>query len=301
VTALPPRSIRLLVAAALLIAAPAARSASLDPLLAGTIRAADEYQKSAPRLVTTEILHQTCFNRPPHGFITVGAAALVSAHFLTHDLVSEYTVGHLKGSPPAELVELRELVSMDGNPIRTSVAARRALSQDVQSGEERVRKQLLEEFTKLGLADVATDYGTILLAFTSKGIASLKITPDGEGFVGTEESVRLSWIQTEGGALEFRGRKVARRPMQGAIWIRKSDGMPLRISATFEHDEPQHRLRDDATVDFVKSMLGFPTPVTVAHRHYVDGQPLTENLYTYEPFHLFTTDTNIRYQTPTGK
>jgi hypothetical protein len=33
----------------------------------------------------------------------------------------------------------------------------------------------------------------------------------------------------------------------------------------------------------------------VVHRHFVDGVVLTENLYTYEPFHLFTADANIEY------
>jgi hypothetical protein len=41
--------------------------------------------------------------------------------------------------------------------------------------------------------------------------------------------------------------------------------------------------------------LGFPEPLTVCHRHYVDGVGLTENLYAYAPFRLFTSESNIRY------
>ena len=266
-----------------------------DPLLARTISMADEFQRSAPRLITTEALHQTSFNFPPHHLIVMSPEVEIP-RFLVHDVVSEYTIGRLKGSPATQLVEIREMVSMDGNPIQTPAAARRALSEDVQAGEERVRKHLLAEFTKLKLTDVATDYGTILLAFTSAAVADLKIEPASEGFIGTEEAICLKWMQTSGGALEFRGKKVARRLLQGELWIRKSDGNPLRITAAFEHSEPLHTLRDEASIDYVVSVLGFPTPATVSHRHFIDGQAITENLYTYQPFHAFTTDTNVRYQ-----
>ena len=142
---------------------------------------------------------------------------------------------------------------------------------------------------------MATDYGLILLAFTTRALPSLQMTPAGDGFVGTEPAERLDWVQLAGGALEFRGKNVARRPLQGSIWLRRSDGMPLRICAWFEHDEPKHRLRDEASVDYVSSGLGFAVPATVVHRHYVDGQALTENLYTYGPFRVFTADTTLRY------
>jgi hypothetical protein len=48
-------------------------------------------------------------------------------------------------------------------------------------------------------------------------------------------------------------------------------------------------------VDYAQSPHGFLTPVSVVHRHLVDGQLLTENLYRYEPFKLFTADTEIKF------
>lgn len=271
-------------------------------LLARTVRQADEFQQKATLAISTETLRQHSYVIPPHAAITVGAAATeLAARFMAHEIVSEYSVGHLKGSPATDLLEFRELREMDGKPVQTPQVARRALTRDVQAGEDRTRRQILAEFTRLGLVDVATDYGLVLLAFTSRGLPLLEIKPAGEAFVGTEEAVKLDWAQRTGGALEFRGRKVARRPLAGSIWIRKSDGMPLRIFAWFEHDEPKHTLRDEASVDYVVSAMGFPVPATVVHRHYVDGQGLTENLYTYEPFRLFTTDTTIRYSGTTDQ
>jgi hypothetical protein len=271
--------------------------AGQDPaLLAGTARQAEEFQQKAPLAVTREMLRQRSFRRPVQPAFAIGIHAVPQPpRYITEEIVSDYTVGHLKGAPATDLVEFRELISRNGAPIQTPEAARRAITEDIRSGEDRVRKHMLAEFTRLGLVDVATDYGLILLAFTTRGQQELKISPAGDGFVGAEEAFQFEWAQTSGGALEFRGRKVARRLMTGSIWLRKSDGMPLRVSATFEHQEPNHLLRDDATVEYAATRLGFPAPVTVAHRHYVDGVVLTENLYTYEPFRFLTSDSTIRY------
>jgi hypothetical protein len=269
--------------------------AQSDPL-ALVARQAEEFQRLAVRAITVETLHQTSLREPPHARIVVGASALdLGARFLNFDVVSEYAVGHLKGAGSTDLLELREIVSLNGRPVQTPEVARRALSEDIRSGEDRVRKHLLGEFTRLGLVDVATDYGLILLAFTGAGQRELRIQRTGEEFVGTEEAVRFEWSQSTGGAVEFRGRKTAHRTMQGSLWVRKGDGLPLRISARFEHPEPKHFLRDEATVEYAASRLGFPEPVTVVHRHYVDGAGLTENLYSYAPFRLFGSETTIRY------
>jgi hypothetical protein len=256
---------------------------------------AEQFQRNAPQATALETLRQNSFRVPPHPLIAIGAAAAdpMEPRFVTHEVVSEYTLGRLKGG--TDLLEFRALVSLDGRSVATPDAARRALAHEARSGEDRARKRLLEELSRLGLLDVATDYGTILLAFTATGQQALRIHPAGDGWIGTEPALRFDWEQTAGGALEFRGRKLARRPLEGSIWVRARDGMPLRISSSFEHTEPVHVLRDDASVDFVLSPAGFVAPATVVHRHYVDGRALTENHYTYGPFHLFTTDTTIRY------
>lgn len=266
-----------------------------DPL-ALVARQAEEFQRKAVQVLTIETLHQTCFRQPARGRVVVGTAALdLGARFLNFDVVSEYAVGHLKGAAASELLELREIVSFNGKPVQTPEGARRALSEDTRGGEDRVRRHLLEEFTRFGLVDIATDYGLILLAFTGTGQRDLQIRRSGEEFVGTERAIRFEWTQTTGGAVEFRGRKTAHRVLQGSLWVRTADGLPLRISAWFEHPEAKHVLRDEASVEYAASHLGFPEPVTVVHRHFVDGVGLTENLYTYAPFRLFGSETTIRY------
>ena len=86
-----------------------------------------------------------------------------------------------------------------------------------------------------------------------------------------------------------------RRALQGVLWVRKSDGLPLRVETWVEHMQSKRTVRDEATVDYTLSYHGFLTPASVVHRHLVGGQLLTENLYRYEPFKLFSADTEIKF------
>lgn len=272
-----------------------------DRFLAAIIRHAELFQQKASLAVSEETLLQRSYTLPPHAHLAIGpAAGPLFARFFVHEIVSEYSIGSLRGDKSGALLEIREIVAEDGHPSQTPQAARKALGRNISSGEEQIRKKILSEFTDLGLVDVATDYGLMLLAFTKSGVARMEITPAGSAWIGTEEAVGVAWRQTDGGVLEFRGRKVARLPMHGLIWVRQSDGTPLRISASTEHDEPKHVLRDDSAVDYVLARFGCVMPASVVHRHFVDDQLLTENLYTYAPFQLFTTDTNIRYAEPSS-
>ena len=54
-------------------------------------------------------------------------------------------------------------------------------------------------------------------------------------------------------------------------------------------------IRDEATVDYIQSAHGFLTPASVVHRHMVDGKVITENLYRYEPFKMFSADAEIKF------
>src|SRR6185369_7439654 len=97
--------------------------------------------------------------------------------------------------------------------------------------DDRIRKRMLEDFAKHGLVDVATDYALILLAFSKRGLSQMKIVPAGEDTVGPDAALVLAWQQTsaDAGELEFHGRQVTRRALQGHLWVRRSDGLPLRI------------------------------------------------------------------------
>jgi hypothetical protein len=272
---------------------------TLREILARVAEEAEVLEQNAPKALTRETLEQRAITPPPRFLPRVGKAATVASkpQLSVREIVSEYSVGTLQESDSRNLVEFRQVISVDGRPVQSVEHARHALSLGIQSPDDRVRKRMLEDFAKHGLVDVATDYGLILLAFTKRGLENMQVKPAGETRVGAEDALVFSWRQTSaaGGELEFFGNQSARRPLQGMLYVRKSDGLPLRVQAWAEHPDAKRTIRDEAAVDYALSTHGFLMPASVVHRHLVDGQLKTENLYRYEPFKLFSADAEIKF------
>jgi len=278
----------------------AAIAQSIRPaILSRTAEEADVFQQNAPKVLTQETLEQRAKLPPSRFHPRIGQTAVPSPgpRLQVREIVSEYTVGTLRNSASRDLLEFRQLISVDGRKIQSAESARHALSLGMNSADERVRKRMLEDFAGNGLVDVATEYALILLAFTQRGQQQMTFGPAVEYRLGADDALVVPWQQTSAasGELEFHGKEVTRRALQGFLWVRKSDGLPLRISAWAEHLDAKTRIRDEATVEYVLSPHGFLTPASVVHRHYVDGQVATENLYRYEPFRLFAADTDIKF------
>jgi hypothetical protein len=283
----------------ILLISPAFAQPPLERILARVSEEAEVLQQSAPKILTQESLEQRAL-MPPSRFRprAESAAAGADSRIRVREIVSEYSFGTLSETAAHNLLEFRQVVSVDGHAVQTPESARRALSAAIQSTDDRARKRMIEEFARNGLVDIATDYGLILLLFGSRSIADMKITPLATAWVGTDQTLTLAWQQTTsaGGALEFHGRESIRRALQGTLWVRASDGLPLRVNAWLEYTDPsKHVVRDDATVEYVLSSHGFLTPASVVHRHLQDGRLITENLYRYEPFKLFISSSEIKF------
>ena len=272
----------------------------LSKILSRVAEEAAVFQQNMPKALTQETLEQRAA-MPPSRFrprIGKSAAEPPKPRFQVRQIVSEYTVGALTESESHDLVEFRQVISVDGRPVQTPEKARHALSLGMQSQDDRVRKRMLEDFAKNGLVDIATDYGLILLAFTHRALEDVQITLAGHGQVGADAATVLNWKQTAGagGELEFHGRQAARHLLQGTLWVRSSDGLPLRVEVWVEYlDRERHTIRDQGTIEYTQSAHGFLTPASVVHRHLVDRQLQTENLYRYEPFKLFSSDAEIKF------
>jgi hypothetical protein len=285
---------------ALSLAPAAAAQPTLEKLLSRVAEEAEVLRHNAPKALSQETLEQRALMAPSRFHPRAGTTAVANAAPLriqVRQLVSEYSVGALKDSVSGDLVEFRQVVSVDGRPVQSAASARHALSLGMQSPDDRLRKRMIEEFAKHGLVDVATDYGLILLAFSKRGLEHMKVAMGGETRIGADTARAILWEQTSaaGAELEFRGRTAARRPMRGMLWVRQSDGLPIRVEAMAESTESKHTFRDEATVEYTLSTHGFLTPVSVLHRHLVDGRMMTENLYRYEPFRLFAADAEIKF------
>ena len=280
---------------------PSIGNENLRPLLARVAEEADAMAHNITSALTTETLEQRGKLPSPrfHPRIGAAAASVPPVRSVVRQIVSEYTVGALKETGSPDLHEFRQVISVDGKPVRSENTASRSLAEGMQSPSDRARKRMLEQFAKYGLVDIATDYGLILLAFTRREWPNLEFGPSEEARLGTDAAVVVAWRQlsTAAGALEFHGRKAVHESLAGRLWMRKSDGVPLRIEAWAELQDGQHRVRDQATIDYVMSSHGFPAPVSVVHRHSVDGEVTAENLYRYDAFRMFSANADIKFTT----
>jgi hypothetical protein len=273
---------------------------SLPDLLSRIAEEAEILQQNAPKSLTQETLEQRALMpasrfRPRIG--TKATATVDPPRLVVRQIVSEYSVGTLKDSTVQNLTELRQVISVDGRKVQSAASARHALSLGITSPDDRIRKRMLEDFARHGLVDIATDYGIFLLAFSKRGLEHMTVALAGEEPVGADAAWVLNWKQTspEGGVLEFLGNQASRYALQGRLLVRKSDGLPLRIQSWSEHFQGLRTIRDEATVDYIQSTHGFLTPASVVHRHMVDGKVITENLYRYEPFKMFSADAEIKF------
>jgi len=278
----------------------AAAQPGISEILSRVSEEASVFQQNMPKAVTQETLQQRTLLPPTRFLPRLGsvAAAPSGPRLLTREIVSEYSVGSLRDSDSHDLVEFRQVVSVDGRAVQSAEVARHALSLGMQSPDDRLRKRMLEDFAKHGLVDIATDYGLILLAFTKRGLENIETSLAGEARMGVDPVVVLAWKQNSaaGGELEFHGRQATHRALEGTLWVRRADGLPLRVQAWAEYlDRGRHTIRDEATVEYSLSAHGFLAPASVVHRHVVDRHVITENMYRYEPFKLFSADAAIKF------
>jgi hypothetical protein len=266
-------------------------------MLSRVAEEAEILRQNLPKALSEETLEQRAWLPPSRFRPHAGGSVLVVPRLLVRTVVSEYTVAPLQGAVSPTLVEYRQVISVDGRAMQSEGEAKHALTLGRQSLDDRLRKRMLEDFAQHGLVDVATDYGLILLEFTGSGQRELEIRPAGRGLMGADETLIFSWKQksAEAGELEFIGKEAARHALAGRVWVRASDGLPMRVDTWAEHLEGKHRIRDQASVEYTMTARGFLAPASVLHQHIVDKQLITENRYTYAPFKIFAADAQVKF------
>ena len=158
---------------------------------------AEVLEQNAPRILTRECLDQRSVMPPSRFRPRTGSAAEHAAgpRLRVREVVSEFSFGPLRGSPSHDLVEFRQVLSVDGQPLQTADSAIHALSKSILLGDDRTRKRMLEEFARNGLVDIGTDYALILLAFTTRGQKQMEFAALGFGYVATDAARTLAWKQ----------------------------------------------------------------------------------------------------------
>src|SRR5207249_4255512 len=152
-----------------------------------------------------------------------------------------------------------------------------------------VKKQLLKEFEKHGLIGAATDFGQLILLFSKRRLANYDFEIAGQDRIGADLAAVISFKQKGGreSLTVFSRNTAMRSSLEGSIWVRLPDYVPLRIKLLSSRKEDLFIVDTEATVDYAMSAHGCILPAAVAHREMAGDKLITENIFEYAPFRKF--------------
>jgi hypothetical protein len=210
--------------------------------------------------------------------------------------VSEYGFSTFADSPNV-LHEIRQVISVDGRQIRNRESARLSLSLGASSQDDRVKRRMLRELETYGLTSAAIDLGQLILLFTAPHLNDyeFELKSRGEMPLGAALIFGFRQIRGQGSVTIFEGRNAQRQPIQGELWVRESDDLPLRVVIRTSRGQGRNQLRDEATVDYAVSSYGVLLPSAVVHREYLNDRLEVEDVSSYAPFRKFAAETQIQF------
>jgi hypothetical protein len=257
---------------------------------------AEVFATQLKNIVGTEILTQRALKAPPRFRPRVGTAAYdpPKTVFQTRQVQSEFGYAQWE---QGGWRELREVTSVDGSEKIHAKEARAKFVRKLTSNDEKTRRRLLEEFERLGLVGAASDFSLLLLLFTSEGLSNFDYQPASAERLGGDLASTFLFKQKSGRETftVFDGRDTLHLPLEGRLWLRSRDGLPLRIEFRAEFTREKVKVADHAQVDYVRSAAGFLLPAAVVHRRTEDGTLRAENVFRYSNFQRFQADAEIKF------
>lgn len=283
----------------LLLASPG--SAQQPDPLARAAEEAEVFHQNIARLVGQETLRQRVMKPAPRiRLATPGAQAPL---WQQREIVSEYGVATFQEAGGV-MHEVRKVVRVDGRAIGRPEQARISLVRGMTSEDDRIQRKLLLDFEKHGLVGTATDFALSLLMFRRVARDELMMEPGPRETIDGRELASYAFKQRagEGKFSVFEGRELVKQPLKGLLWVRASDGVPVRLVLISEIRKPAGRrgqelvTRDQGTIDYApSSSFGLLLPVRVRHQRTINGQLVTDNDFTYQRFQRFSAETEIKF------
>jgi hypothetical protein len=284
----------------LLFVVSTASAQKLAKILDRVTEEAEVFRHVAPEILSEETLKQRALKPPGRFHPRVGAAAAQppASTFRTREIVSEYSFGTLK-DPPGPLHEFRQVVSVDGKTISAAGAARHSLTLGLTSADDHARKRMLENFQKYGLSNAVVDFGPLLLLFTKRQMGRYRFELTGGDHIGADRVKIVSYTQIAGPErmLVFQGHRAIHQPIEGRIYARAPDGLPLRITIVESRIDGDTTFRDEAVVDYTLNAQGFLAPAAVTHKGFAANQLIVEDQFRYTTFRKFGAEAAIKFDT----
>jgi hypothetical protein len=248
---------------------------SLDPLLRKVADAAARFPAVAVQYVARETLQQKAAataKTTKHG-VRVGGTAAQSVQLDQREIVSWYGFSAPRGAPQA-IAEYRK-------PAAACTAEE--FQRELRGAGEREKQKLRQDFEKQGLRGTATDFGQLLLLFSKTKQAEYAFSLGSPGRIGADSVQVIRFEQRAGdAALKIaEGRRRIKEPLAGELWVRESDGVPLRITLTSLRRQGDREVRDEARVEYDSLASGVILPAAVVHRRFVDDELAGEDVYRY--------------------
>ena len=275
-------------------------------LVASLSREADAFRKIAPDLVGHESLYQRA-ELPPKGGLhsRVGASARKPPEPVWQErrILSEYSFAAFSGEGGA-LHELRRVTAVDGRALQDPKKAQHDLADIVTAADDKRKKELLEQFEKYGLVGAVTDFGQLLLLFTSGDIPHYEFTFRRIEMQGIVQLLVFGYQQIDGpeGLTVITAQSGARRGdtaqnirVGGEVWVRENTFIPVRITMATSQGEGPQAVREEASVDYAMSPYGALLPFWTEHRELRGGKVVVENKFTYTDFHKFAADSELKF------
>jgi hypothetical protein len=291
----PDRVYRVVVLAWL---ASAASAQTLPEILSRVSEEAEVFHQVAPQVVSEETLTQRALKAPDRFHPRAGGPALkpLTPVRQTREIISEYSFGTLQESP-GPLHEFRQVTSVDGKAVSAAGAARHSLALGLASADDHARKRMLEDFRRYGLTDAVVDFGPLLLLFTKRQTGNYRFEMTGDDRIGADRVKIVSYTQVSGSdrMLVFQRHRAIHQPIQGRIYARVPDGLPLRITIVESRQDGSHTFRDEAVVDYTPNAHGFLAPAAVTHKGFAGDQLLVEDEFRYATFRKFGADAAIKF------
>jgi hypothetical protein len=214
------------------------------------------------------------------------------------EIISDYGFSTFREAPES-LHELRKVVSVDGKPVTSREKARATLTLGVTSDDDRLKKKLLLEFQQHGLPNAAVDLGQLIMLFLRRDISNYRFQITGERQLAGDNALVVGYTQAAGteSLTIYEGKQAKREPLEGEVWVRTSDYVPLRITLKSTTRGEDGQVTDHAAeVDYLRSGHGILLPASVRYEKHIGGELIVENTARYSSFSMFSVDAEIKFE-----